>query len=236
MKVAAAISVALAPYLAHATFALRWYFRNPPPDGLADATFPLLMRSAGHVEGYFFAYQFQFDNIPNVAYIGIQPRPDYGGRSVVHAAFSSFQGGTETSHPNCYYGADGGPGVSCAIDVYGDYWHRYNLVVENIRGTTWRGRLVNEATGQSHEIGVWTLPRGAGNMQSWGSGFIEHYMHDNCRQWPKIGVTFFEPSSTSTGNSGSVLDMPTDYGVCRRVENLQVARTDEGFRINYGRA
>lgn len=103
----------------------------------------------------------QVRNVTERGYTGLQPREDLNGTSIIHAVLSSFQGGTATKHRNCHYGANGSPGVSCSVEIKGDYNHTYNLVVENTNGMTWRGILVHTMTSNSTIIGEW-LP------DSWG--------------------------------------------------------------------
>ncbi|KAG0033534.1 hypothetical protein BGZ82_006075 [Podila clonocystis] len=175
MKLTAASLALCAPSLAFALIGNDWAFDKAPSDGPSDITFSFNMAKAPHKSGFYFAQQFNFHNVAKVGYTGLQPREDKNGASIVHAAFSSFQGGTTTKHPNCYVGADGGPGVSCAVDYAGDYSHTYNLVVENTEGTTWRGTLVDTVTRTSTVVGEWTLPSGAGKIVNGQFGFVEYY-------------------------------------------------------------
>ncbi|KAF9294646.1 hypothetical protein BGZ74_011159 [Mortierella antarctica] len=116
---------------------------------------------------------YSFKNVAEIGYTGLQPREDKDGNSIVHAAFSSLQGGTTTKHPNCSTDADSGPGVICSVDIKGDYSHTYNLTVENTDGTTWRGTLVDE-TGTSTVVGEWTLPEGAEKLVRGEGGFVDY--------------------------------------------------------------
>ncbi|KAJ0151639.1 Uncharacterized protein HZ326_5900 [Fusarium oxysporum f. sp. albedinis] len=39
--------------------------------------------------------------------------------------------------------------LKCALDIFGDYSHFYNITVKNTGGTTWRGTLIDTVTGKS---------------------------------------------------------------------------------------
>ncbi|KAF9316423.1 hypothetical protein BG003_002006 [Podila horticola] len=158
------------------------------------------MAKAPHKSGFYFAQQFSFNNVTIIGYTGLQPREDKNGASIVHAAFSSFQGGTTTKHPNCYLGADNGPGVSCAVDINGDYSHTYNLVVENTEGTTWRGTMVDTVMGNATVVGEWTLPEGARKIVNGQVGFVEYYTWNGqrshtCESLPFTEAIFYNPTS-----------------------------------------
>ncbi|KAF4595162.1 DUF3472 domain protein [Ophiocordyceps camponoti-floridani] len=230
---------AFAPYLVHATVGFDWGFSQVPLYGLDHIVFPMQMTKVGHEAGYYFAQQFDFVNTEHGGYIGLQPRADRDGRSVVHAVFSSFQGGSTSNHPNCHNGADNGPGVSCALEIYGSYDHIYHLTVENIRGTTWRGLLVDSVTGGTFEIGAWSLPNGSGNIKPSLGGFIEYYEWNrpegpDCPRQPRANVTFFNPSSKTPGASGGVILEPFDYGDCKGQANFETSDVMGGRNIAYG--
>ncbi|KAF9382840.1 hypothetical protein CPB97_006912 [Podila verticillata] len=241
MKLTIAAALALcAPSLAFALVGCDWKFNSAPSGGLNDITFPFNIANAPHKTGYFFAQQFSFQGISDVGYIGLQPRPDSNGKSIIHAVFSSFQRGTTSIHPNCHEGADGGPGVSCAVDIIGDYSHTYNMVVENIQGTlTWRGSLVDTATGASTTVGQWTLPAGAGKLINRQVGFVEYYPWNDgrshpCSTLPKTEVTFDNPTSKTAGASGGVVSTPYEYGDCVGQVGFSTTKVTEGYDIIVG--
>ncbi|KAF9162096.1 hypothetical protein DFQ26_003870 [Actinomortierella ambigua] len=193
-----------------------WDFDQIPPTGLRDITFPINVANAAHKRGFYFAQQFNFQNIPHMGYTGLQPQADDNGNSVIRGVFSSFQNGTTTSHPNCGPGADGGPGVSCGLIFPVDYSHTLNMVVENIGGTTWRGTAVDTVTNVTTEIGVWTLPPESGAIVNGQMEFIEYFLgvQGNCSALPFVEVTLFNPTSKTVGASGgnitSVYEQPGD--------------------------
>ncbi|KAG6024835.1 hypothetical protein E4U40_003013 [Claviceps sp. LM458 group G5] len=136
-----------------------WGFSGNPFGGLRDVTFPFKMDGAAHKSGYYFAQQFNFQGIREVGYCGIQNRPNStSGKSIVHAVFSTFQGNSTTQDRNCHMGADGGPGVSCAVDFPGSYNAVYNIVVEKVKGTTWKGTAINKSTPSPFTLGPGHYP------------------------------------------------------------------------------
>ncbi|OAA51781.1 hypothetical protein NOR_00374 [Metarhizium rileyi] len=216
-----------------------WSFSGNPAGGLKDVTFPFNMAGATHTSTYYFAEQFNFEGVEHVGYCGIQNRPKKDGKSIVHAVFSSFQGGTTTSDPNCHIGADGGPGVSCAVAFPGDYRVTYNIVVQNVGGTKWKGTAVNTATGQSFHIGSWTLPAGAKGIQNNQMGFVEYYPANSasdfkCSDLPKTSVTFYNPTSRTAGAGTGTVQKPYEYGECVGKSGFSTSRVRGGWKINFG--
>ncbi|KAG0268509.1 hypothetical protein BGZ95_002434 [Linnemannia exigua] len=240
MKITAAAIFALcAPSLAFGLVGNDWRFDRAPADGLSDITFPFNIGKAPHKSGYYFAQQFNFHNVAEVGYTGLQPREDKQGNSIVHAAFSSFQGGTTTKHPNCYQGADGGPGVSCAVDIKGNYTHNYNLVVKNTRGTTWRGTLVDKVTRVSTVVGEWTLPAGAGKLVNGQVGFVEYYTWNGqpshtCDSLPYTRAIFYNPTSNTKGASGGKVTKVYEYGDCVGKVDYSAEQKSKRFDIKVG--
>ncbi|RKL01735.1 hypothetical protein BFJ71_g5064 [Fusarium oxysporum] len=147
--------------------------------------------------------------------------PDSRRRQVVHAAFSSFQNGTTTKHKNCHSGADGSLGVRCALDIFGDYSHFYNITVKNTGGTTWRGTLIDTVTGKSDVIGEWMLPSSAGKMLNGRVGFFEYYnwsdgtTNHDCSKQPFSSQVFFgNPTSKTKGASGGKIILIYEASEC----------------------
>ncbi|KAF9085012.1 hypothetical protein BGX29_002216 [Mortierella sp. GBA35] len=236
---AAAILVSCVPSLAFALVGNDWSFSKAPEDGLKDITFPFNMAKAPHKSGFYFAQQFNFHGIKDVGYTGLQPREDENGKSIVHAAFSSFQAGTTTKHRNCYPGADGGPGVSCAVDIKGNYRHTYNITVENIRGTTWRGTLIDTVNKKATVIGEWTLPKGAGKIVNGQVGFVEYYTWNGqpshtCDSLPYTQAAFYHPTSKTKGAKGGKVTKVYEYGDCVGQAGYAVKKRSTGYDIKVG--
>lgn len=214
-----------------------WSIENVPESGLQDITFPFNMAAAPHVTGYYFAQQYNFVNVDQIGYTGLQPREDKDGKSIIHGVFSSFQAGATSDHPNCFEGADGGPGVSCAVEIEGDYSHTYNCVVENIGDTTWRGSLVDAETGESTVIGIWSLPAGAGGITGSQGGFVEYYPWNDgkehgCETLPWTEATFGNPFSSSVGE-GNITSV-YEYGDCENKAGFSKTDTPSGWDIKVG--
>lgn len=233
---------ALLLFTAEVTYALignDWSIEPTPPNGLQDVAYPFNMGAAPHISGYYFAQQYRFNNIQDVGYTGLQPRSDQGGKSIIHGVFSSFQKGTTTNHPNCHDGADSGPGVSCAIDISGDYSHTYHCIVENIGNTTWRGTLLDTVTGVKDIIGEWTLPEEAGGIKGSEGGFIEYYPWNDgkdhsCDSLPQTEVTFGDPITRTDGAGKGQIPSVYEYGGCEGRAGFVKEATPEGWHLQVG--
>ncbi|KAG5928855.1 hypothetical protein E4U42_007833 [Claviceps africana] len=232
-------SLALAaPQAALALVGNSWTFSGSPAGGLKDITFPFRMYGATHTSGYYYAQQFNFQNINEVGYCGIQNRPNQAGQSIVHAVFSTFQGGSTTNDANCHSGADGGPGVSCAKEFVGSYNAVYNIVVQHVSGTTWRGTAVDTSTGKSVHIGSFTLPSSAGGIRSSQVGFVEYYPWNagthQCRSLPKTAVTMYRPTSKTPGAGVGRIGKPYEYGDCVGKVAFATTKVANGYDITCG--
>ncbi|UNI20470.1 hypothetical protein JDV02_006551 [Purpureocillium takamizusanense] len=217
-----------------------WKFEKAPRDGLDDVTFPINMKNAPHKNGFYFAQSFWVSGLKHSCYIGIQPRYNSKGKTIVHGTFSSFQGGTTSRHPKCSNGADGKAGVSCSVDIEGDYSHTYNVTVEKSGERTWKGTLVDTVTGTATTIGEWTLPAGSGKIKSQQAGFIEYFpwnahRHEPCDSLPKTEVTFFSPTSKTRGASGGSIPRTYEYGGhCVGKVNYSAKKVSSGWNIKLG--
>ncbi|RDA96165.1 hypothetical protein CP533_1676 [Ophiocordyceps camponoti-saundersi (nom. inval.)] len=194
--------------LGHALVAFEWSFKKAPPTGLDDVIFSYNMRNAPRKRGFYFANMFDFMNNKEGAYCGLQPQEDENGKPVIRALFSTFQGGSETNDPNCSYGADYGPGVSCAVMVPASYEPAYFIRVSSVEddgNRTWRGTLIEDGSGKETHIGEWTLPK-AGKIKSDHVGFVEYFPWNleshECHQLPRTEVSFGYPSSDTCGAEG----------------------------------
>lgn len=238
MKYSLTTVAAFAPQLGFALVGNSWSFSGSPSGGLKDITFPFNMAGASHTSGYYFAQQYNFQNVENVGYCGIQNRENSGGKSVVHAVFSSFQAGTTSDDANCHDGADGGSGVSCAVEINGDYSSTYNLVIENTSGTTWTGTIVDTSTGAKTRVGTYTLPSGAGGIKSSQVGFVEYYPWNSgshqCSDLPKTEVTMYDPTSNTSGAGSGTMGKPYEYGDCVGKVDYSASQVSGGYKIDVG--
>ncbi|KAG5932568.1 hypothetical protein E4U53_001261 [Claviceps sorghi] len=227
-----------APQAALALVGNDWSFSGSPKGGLKDVTFPFRMHGAAHNSGYYFAQQFGFENITQLSYCGIQNRPNSGGKSIVHAVFSTFQGGSTTGDRNCHYGADGGAGVSCSKEFVGNYNAVYNIVIKHVSGTTWRGTAVDTSTGKSVHIGSFTLPSSAGGILSSQVGFVEYFPWNagthQCRNLPKTAVTMYDPFSRTPGAGVGRIGKPYEYGDCVGKVAFATSKVAKGYEITCG--
>jgi hypothetical protein len=204
---------------------------------LTDITFPLNMAAAAHVSGFYFAQQFEFEGGSDVGYIGLQPREDYSnGSPDIHAAFSSFIPGTTSDDPTCSDGADGGAGLSCAFDWSASYDDTYDMVVESVGGSSWKGTAVNTVTGEEYHIGQYTLPSSYGNIKSSQGGFVEYYPWNTnaytCDGLPYVSMSFGTPTSQSGGAVS--LSKPYEYGDCAGEADFTTSEENNGWAVQVG--
>lgn len=239
MRLSTVFAATCAPSMSHALVGHEWSFDNVPSGGLRDVTYPINVANAPQKTGFYFANQFKFIG-SGIGYTGLQPRAKANGKTVLHAAFSSFIKGTTSKHSQCSDGADGGSGVSCSVDSSGaDYSHTYNMVVENIGGTTWRGTMVDTVTGNKTIVGEYTLPSNAGGIASSQLGFVEYYPWNSqpsheCGDLPKTEVTFNNPTTKTSGATNGVIKKPYEYGDCVGKANFGIKQTSSGWTIDCG--
>ncbi|ODV76604.1 uncharacterized protein CANTADRAFT_38144, partial [Suhomyces tanzawaensis NRRL Y-17324] len=127
--------------------------------------------------GYYYGTMFYFAT-QDAGYFGPQPRKE---GSINHLTYSVFGYGPTTDHPNCSKGADGGPGVSCAVDFPWEYGKNYTQIMErtaqNDDGSNrWTGTLIDDATGETVvTIGEYWTPKNYSLLSSGGLTFNELY-------------------------------------------------------------
>lgn len=223
---------------AHTLVGSSWSVTNIPSTGLTDITFPITIVEADHISGYYFAQQFKFTGT-GVGYTGIQPRPDSGGKAVLHGVFSSFIAGTNTSDANCKPGADGGAGVSCKVDWNGVYGRKYNFEVKTTGDRLWVGTAVDTVTGEHIHIGSYTLPAGSKGIRSYQAGFVEWYPWNNkkpanhCALLPYQRTIFGNPSTTNAGSVGTQ-SLAHEYGDCVGEVAFHTGKVAGGAENNCG--
>ncbi|KAK1224188.1 hypothetical protein PQX77_012928 [Marasmius sp. AFHP31] len=231
---------ALLPAYTRALVQIDWSMDGTPSSGLKDITFPINMANAAHESGYYYAMVYNFVGLADVGYTGIQPRPDSSGQSIVHGVFSSFVNDTTTKDSQCTNGADGGPGVSCSVEIPSSYADTYNFIVNNTGGTTWAGTVVDTATGKETHIGSWTLPSNAGGIKSSQVGFIEYYPWNDgkdhpCDTLPKTEVFFGTPTTKTSDSTGQgKLSDAYENGDCIGQVNFSQVRSAGGVSVKVG--
>ncbi|KAJ7451329.1 hypothetical protein FB451DRAFT_1566226 [Mycena latifolia] len=216
-----------------------WSVTNVPTTGLTDITFPITVVEADHISGYYFAQQFGFVGLADVGYTGIQPRPDSGGKAVLHGVFSNFVPGSTTSDANCTPGADGGPGVSCSFEWPGVYNRTYDFVVQTTGNRVWVGTAIDTVDGTQVHIGNYTLPVGAGGILSSQAGFVKWYPWNSgeppnhCARLPYQKTIFGTPRTTHAGSVGTQ-SLSYEYGDCVGQVAFHTERVALGVENNCG--
>ncbi|OAA33850.1 hypothetical protein BBO_09452 [Beauveria brongniartii RCEF 3172] len=228
---------------------VRWEFDKVPGDGLKDITFGFNMANSTPKAGLYYAQEFSFGGIPKptdpkawpaLAYTAVQPRPVKNGQPIVRAAFSSFIAGTSTTSSTCRGGADGrSDRVSCSVEFPGNYSHTYNIAVENTGGTTWRGTIVDAETADSHVVGEWTLPASAKGINRNHIGFVEYYPWNGkqphvCKNLPRAAVTFYDPTSKTSGAGTGKISKVYQSGDCVNKEDYFASKVSKGVYIEAG--
>ncbi|XWW96135.1 hypothetical protein V2A60_004106 [Cordyceps javanica] len=241
MKVSTLFLAAQAPSACLAGIGHTWSFSSSPAGGMKDVTFGFDVSGAAHRRGYYFANQFNFQNVKEVSYTGVQPQTDAaGGRASIRGVFSSFQRGATSTHPNCSDGADGGDGVSCGVTVaVSDFSGRFDCVVENIGGTRWRGTLKNDAQGISVVIGEFSQPAGAGGVTKGQMGFLEYFLANGnpnfkCHDQFKTKVSYYFPTSRTPGAGTGTIPKPYEYGSCVGDQGFSTSGGPNYWTINTG--
>lgn len=213
-----------------------WEISGAPDSGLTNITFPLTVNPAtAHKSGIYFAQQFGFTHAEDVGYTGLQPRENNGETERLSARFSSFIAGTTTSDPLCHEGADGGPGVTCAVDFDAEYGHRYDIRVERTGGDTWTGTARDTVSGKETHLGTWTLPAGSGELRGSQGGFVEYYAGiPSCAEMPRSDVVFGGPTSTDGGGLSGTSRANHEYSDCVGESNYQAEDDGTGTHITRG--
>lgn len=213
-----------------------WSIPGVPATGLPDVTFyETIGTDTAQREGTYFAQQFGFTKTADIGYTGLQPRAPLNGAPRLHGVFSSFISGTTSTDANCSDGADGGAGVSCAIDFAGAYGHRYALTVRRIAADTWSGTATDTVTGRSTHIGSYRLPSGSGDLAGGQAGFVEYYdAPAACSELPPVHVVFGAPTSTAGGGLNGQVNDPYEYGACLGQANYQAQLVGTGVEITRG--
>ncbi|GAA2068625.1 hypothetical protein GCM10009801_17030 [Streptomyces albiaxialis] len=211
-----------------------WSIGNTPSEGLSNITFPITVNpGTAHKEGIYFAQQYDFADA--MGYTGLQPRENSGGKERMSARFSTFTAGATTSDPLCHEGADGGPGVTCAVDFDAVYGHRYDIKVERTGTDTWSGTATDTVNGRSTHLGTWTLPEGSGNLQGSQGGFVEYYLGiPSCAEMPRSDVVFGGPTTTDAGGLSGTSKANYEYSDCVGESGYKAEPDGAGTHITRG--
>ncbi|MEV0321377.1 hypothetical protein ACIBKX_34145 [Streptomyces sp. NPDC050658] len=236
---AAGLLLALSPTPAGAAVGggnvlVNWSIPGTPSAGLTNITFPITVNPAtAHKAGTYFAQQYDFADA--MGYTGLQPRENNGDTERLSARFSTFTAGASTSDPLCHEGADGGPGVTCAVDFDGVYGHRYDIKVERSGTDTWKGTATDTVTGKSTHLGAWTLPAGSGNLQGSQVGFVEYYAGiPSCAEMPRTDGVFGGPTSTDAGGLSGTTRASHEYSDCVGESDYHAEDDGSGTHVTRG--
>lgn len=152
---------------------------NPPAAGFHEvsATFKV-DTSSERTTGYYAASQWSFQG-HDVHYFGIQPR-EPGSEKTGHIAYSVFgKGSTVADSKLCYSSADGGSGVSCAIEIDLDYGREYKIVskvVETKNGSLrWQGTIYDDAGHDLATLGSFWTDTTYGGLSGKVTQWLEWY-------------------------------------------------------------
>lgn len=211
-----------------------WEIPDAPASGMTSLTMPMRIHTdSDHVDGSYVATQYSFTGQDDIGYMGLQPRKDEDGRARLHGVFSSFIAGTTSTSSTCTEGADGGEGVSCAVDFDAVYGRTYDLEVRRTAANTWSGSVIDSVTGKRHLIGEYTLPAGSGKLENSQAGFVENYWNysGTCEGIQRIDATVGRPS---TGRLTGRADAPKEYGACLDQANYSSSVHDGVVRISRG--
>lgn len=217
---------------------LDWNVASVTGSSIQSITFPMSMAGAPHEDGFYFAQQYNFNSRTSSGYIGLQPRPDNTTGPVVHGVFSAWTSKCITDDPNCHCGADYADGVSCKVDINGNYSHLYHLRVENIGGSKWKGTLIDSTTGVETRIGSYTLPADATSLQPSQGGFLEYYhwndgkSYHDCRKLPYTEVFYGNPFTLA--GTGAVGNASEQQNACDGNRNFKATPSKGGLTISVG--
>ncbi|MFJ9690793.1 DUF3472 domain-containing protein [Kitasatospora sp. NPDC101183] len=127
----------------------------------------------------------------NGYYSGIQPHPN--GKAGVR--FSYFGSNATPDNPNCHGDADGGAGVTCAIDDL-DYaaGRKYTITTrksESADAVTYTGTIKDLTSGKERTIGSWRLPQDFAGFSPNANAFIEKFSGiSTCADIPPVNVSY----------------------------------------------
>lgn len=138
----------------------------------------------GNMTGYYYATEGFFDK-GQVGYMGLQPREGIYNQ---HLTYSVFDDGPLPNSDTCHPGADGGSGVSCALEYPWRFNRTYTFVNERSHYdsrtgvSTWQGHLIDDESGERTFVGLYTTPPSYGVLGRTALCFNEFYDYQS---WPE---------------------------------------------------
>lgn len=196
-------------FLANASYAstplISWSLNQAPSSGVSELHFPMSFSVTPDERGLYFAYYTTLAG-GSRPYTGFQPKPPrVTGKHTFQAIFSSFNGAAKTEDSQCVYGADGGDGVSCAVQFDAELGHFYsNRLTASLKENNlyhYSGDVYDDSTNEKiAHIGSFTIPSnsGAGLFKIKDGGFIEAFIPIGCTQ--KVEATYGQVTGYHNGN------------------------------------
>ncbi|KAG6275543.1 hypothetical protein E4U47_000755 [Claviceps purpurea] len=232
-----------ASHTALASIISSWEFTGNPSGGLRDVTFPFKIDGTVHKSDYFFSQQLRFQGVTGLTICGIGNQPNGpGGESIVRAQFiSDYQLGTTTQDSNCRLvsGVPSDDTITCTVDFSGSYGAMYNIVVEQVKGTTWKATVVDTSNGKSVHIGSWTLPSTAGGIRPNELGYVRYYGPMGpgmCSPpLPRAEVIIYDPFSRTLGAGTGHINEPFNFLYpCEGGIGYSAQNIGNGYHIRFG--
>ena len=158
--------------------------------------------------------------------------------------FSLFGAGGVPLSSECRSGADGGNGVTCAIDVPYSRGTAYSFDItksgSSSTATTWSGTITNDSTGVVTKMGSWSTPAAFGGLKSTTIGFIEKFSGiRTCGDIPDVSVKYSNVSFGNDNPSSGAKIWPSSNGgsgiyTCLGVTTAKSVSTVGQFNIASG--
>ena len=130
--------------------------------------------------------------------------------------FSLFGAGGVPLSSEWRSGADGGNGVTCAIDVpvFARNGISFDFMKSGSSATiTWSGTITNDSTGVVTKMGSWSTPAAFGGLKSTTIGFLEKFSGiKTCGDIPDVSVKYSKVSFGNDNPSSGAKIWPSSNG------------------------
>lgn len=201
-----------------ATISWNWAISGVPKEGIDHIVFPVSISDWPNRKEWYIANQFPVSGC-SIGYTGIQPisaANGLGGKKTGKAQliFSSFDKNAKPEHKNCKYGADGGPGVSCAVlfeNLHSGMNYDLHVEVREEKDRyIYTGYLMDPdfflgiTGGYRNDIGAWSVPASkCGLIKTSQAGFLEEFKF-KCADSKHIKFTVKAPRDGSNRGKGTI--------------------------------
>lgn len=205
------------------------------PETNQDYTYSIKVNTPLSTDNIYYG-QYNYAQGDGGYYSGVQPHAN----GTINVRFSFFGTGATAMHSNCDSGADGGSGVTCALDGL-DYSVRTTYTINSHRtsdsnGTTYTGTITNETTGVKKTIGAWRLPADYPGFGDQMTEFIEKFSGiSTCADIPAVSVDYTNFGVNGTAVSFSPVNKKAGYkpgsdGIyrCADVSSYQLTSSGTG--------